>query len=243
MRILDPDFVALPGALNFKQRPNTLVGSPYTLGQAQTHISQGPLGSRITWVQQAPLDYLLSVPSLSPTSLVLEGGSKMFDDAVLVHCPWYFASPSLMLLTFQALRQHSKRLLLAEWSLVASDHHAQPHVLAVLAQAALECRKNKSTSNVRTVLSPKRLTEIALAAGWQMQTETRLQSEGLLDGKWEVSTCLSSSFERQVDEQVHDEREREVIIALRDACQASLDNIQGGKDAVQAMDVWAGSFI
>lgn len=159
-------------------------GAPYTLGQAQGHISQGPLGRRITWVQQAPLDYLSSLPSWpSSTSSPPAGESKAFDATVLAHCLWYFASPSLVLSTLRALKPHSKRLLLAEWSLVATHPSAQAHVLAALTQAALECRKTKgSASNVRTVLGPKRLTELALAAGWQLESETRVQGgEGLLD--------------------------------------------------------------
>ena len=150
----------------------------------------------------------------------------------------------LVLDTFRAIKRHSERLLLAEWSLVATHPYAQPHVLAALAQGALECRKAKSDSNVRTVMSPKRLTELALAAGWQLERETRVPcGEGILDGQWEVSACLSSSFERQVDEHVSDERDRGVVLALRDACEASLEVVQGGRGAVQAMDVWIGSFI
>lgn len=210
-------------------------GAPYTLGQAQNHISQGPLGSRIAWVQQAPLDYLSSLT-------VSE--NRDFDATVLAHCLWYFASPSLILSTFRTLKQHSKRLLLAEWSLVATDPSAQPHVLAALTQAALECRKPRSKSNIRTLLGPKRLTELALAAGWQLESETRVEcGDGLLDGQWEVSACLSSSFEREVEEQVSDERERAVVLASRDACEASLEGLQGGRKGVKSMDVWVATFV
>ncbi|KAH0366134.1 S-adenosyl-L-methionine-dependent methyltransferase, partial [Aureobasidium melanogenum] len=210
-------------------------GAPYTLAQAQGHISESPLGERITWVQQSPLDYLSSLPT---------SGSKSFDATVLAHCLWYFPSPSLNLETFRALKQHSKRLLLAEWSLVASDPSAQPHVLAALTQAALECRKLTSTSNVRTVLSPKRLTELAVAAGWRVESENYVQpTEELLDGQWEVSACLSSSFEKEVVDKVDDERERGLVFALRDACEASLKGVQGGRKGVKAMDVWVASFI
>ncbi|CDM28199.1 hypothetical protein DTO013E5_3890 [Penicillium roqueforti] len=213
-------------------------GAPYTLGQAQGHISQGPLGGRINWVQQTPLDYLSSLSS-PPAS-----ESKAFDATVLAHCLWYFASPSLILSTFRAIKQHSKRLLLAEWSLVATHPSAQPHVLAALTQAALECRKPNSESNVRTVLGPTRLTELALAAGWQLESEALVQGgEGLLDGQWEVSACLSSSFEKEVEELVVDERERAVAIASRDACEASLKGIQGGRKGVRAMDVWVANFV
>ncbi|TEA13235.1 Methyltransferase ustM [Colletotrichum sidae] len=215
-------------------------GAPYTLGQAQSHISQGPLGVRITWVQQQPQDYLSSLSCPDSTN-----GSNKFDAAVLAHCLWYFSSPGLIQSTFVSLRKHSKRLLLAEWSLTATHPSAQPHVLAALAQAALECRKNEgSVSNVRTVLSPKRLTELALAAGWQLENETRVQcGEGLLDGQWEVSACVGPGFEREVEQYTSDERERAVVLALRDACEASLDGVPGGRKGVGAMDVWVASFV
>ncbi len=204
-------------------------GAPYTLGQAQGHISQGPLGKHITWVQQSPLDYLSSLPAPSPTSSPPINACTAFDATVLAHSLWYFFSPALVLSTFQAIKQHSKRLLLAEWSLVATHPSAQPHVLAALTQAALECRRPQgsiSNRNVRTVLGPKRLTELALAAGWQLESETSLQCEERLpSGQWEVSACLSPSFEREVEEGVSDERERTAVFALQDACKASLEGI------------------
>ncbi|KAM3548034.1 hypothetical protein MY1884_009342 [Beauveria asiatica] len=179
--------------------------------------------------------------SLQPSA----SSSPPFDATVLAHSLWYFASPSLILSTFSAVKQHSKRLLLAEWSLEAMHPSAQPHVLAALTQAALECRKPKdSDSNVRTVLGPKRLTELAVAAGWQLESETRVQAaEGMLDGQWEVSACLDSSFEEEVEEQVKDGRERAVVLALRDACEASLRGIEGGQKGVKTMDVWVASFV
>lgn len=129
--------------------------------------------------------------------------------------------------------------------MVATHPFAQPHVLAALTQAALECRKREnSDSNVRTVLGPKRLTELALAAGWQLESEILVQGgEGLLDGQWEVSACLSSSFEREVEEEVSDKRERAVVLALRDACEASLEGIKGRRRGVRAMDVWVANFV
>jgi hypothetical protein len=118
----------------------------------------------------------------------------------------------------------------------------------VLAQAALECRKHESDSNIRTVLSPKRLIELALAAGWRLKSETRVQSgheneEALMDGEWEASACLSAEFANEVEEHVSDERERGVVLALRDACEASLEGVQGGVKGIRAMDVWVASFV
>jgi hypothetical protein len=48
-----------------------------------------------------------------------------------------------------------------------------------------------------------------------------------MGGRWEVAACLSSSFEKEVEEQVSDERERAVDFALRDACEASLKGVSG----------------
>jgi len=116
-------------------------------------------------------------------------------------------------------------------------------VLAALSQAALECRKADSESNVRIVLAPKRLVELALTAGWRVEGENRIQvGEGLLDGQWEVSACLSSHFEKEVEEHVMDERERNVVLALRDACAASLEAVPEGRKGVKSMDVWVASF-
>lgn len=94
------------------------------------------------------------------------------------------------------------------------------------------------------MLSPKRLAELAVAAGWQLENETSVQSgAGLLDGQWEVSACLSPLFEREVEKHVSDEREREMIVALRDACEVSLEGVDGGGKGVRATDVWIASFV
>jgi hypothetical protein len=108
-------------------KTDTLIGSPWTLGQAQAYISQGLLGGRITWVQQSPLYYLYSMPCSTSTTAPATGNSKAFDATVLAHCLWYFSDPALILFTFHALKQHNWRLILAEWSLVATDPSAQPH--------------------------------------------------------------------------------------------------------------------
>jgi hypothetical protein len=67
--------------------------------------------------------------------------------------------------------------------------------------------------------------------------------EELLDGQWEVSACLSVSFEKGVETCVSGERERGVIFALRDACEASLQGIPGGQKGVHSMDIWIATFV
>jgi hypothetical protein len=63
------------------------------------------------------------------------------------------------------------------------------------------------------------------------------------DGKWEVSACLSPDFEGHLEEFVNGEREQAAVYAMRDACEASLEGVEGGLKGVKAMDVWVASFI
>lgn len=206
------------------------VGSPFTLGQAQQHLSSGRLGDRITWKQADPLQFLQSADA------------ETYDVAVLTHCLWYFASPDQISQTLKLLAGRAKKICVAEWSLLASDPKAYPHVLATLAQAACECRKQETTSNVRTVVSPRAIKEIAGTVGLELQTEATLTPDaGVLDGRWEVSAALSGDFEAEIGEFVQEGRERGVLFAMRDALQASVASI-GGAKAVMSMDVWAGVF-
>lgn len=83
-----------------------------------------------------------------------------------------------------------------------------------------------------------------LPAGWQLESETRGQpGERLAHGRWEVAACLDDDFVREMELQVSDEREREVVLALRDACGASLECVEGGRKGVRAMDVWVAGFV
>lgn len=94
------------------------------------------------------------------------------------------------------------------------------------------------------MVSPKRLEELALEAGWPIEGKGNVQpDEDLLDGKWEVAACLSEKFEKEIEEYVADERERATVRALRDACEASLDGLEGGRKGVRSMDVWFGNFM
>ncbi|EJT97267.1 hypothetical protein DACRYDRAFT_25090 [Dacryopinax primogenitus] len=204
-------------------------GAPFTIGDAQAHLSSGPLGAHITWVQSSPIDYLSS--------------SSQFDTAVLAHCLWYFSSPSLLLSTLRALRARCTNLCIGEWSLSASLKEGQAHVFAALTQAALECRKPSSESNVRTVLSPSAIKTLAQEAGWSLESERSITPElRLLDGRWEVGDVLDPAFEEEVKENVQDERERGVIFALRDATQAAVDRVEGMK-GVGCMEVWVAVFV
>ncbi|KAJ7289348.1 putative SAM-dependent methyltransferase [Mycena rebaudengoi] len=212
-----------PGPLDY--------GSPATLGEAHDVISAGPLGPRITWVQAEPLEFLEANPE------------KTYDVAVLAHSLWYFASPVLILETLRVLAARARVVCIAEWSLsCAEGSNATPHVLAVLAQGVMECRKPASESNVRTVVSPARIKALAAEAGLVMQGEdTVTPGKGVLDGRWETQHALRPLFAEEVEEFVKDEREKGVVYAMKDAVEAAVARVGGVKE-VRTMDGWVATF-
>lgn len=205
------------------------VGNPFTLEQAQSHLLAGPLGGRITFVRADPVEYLAS-------------SDKVFDVAVLAHCIWYFASPSTLLRTFKALAPHTKKICIAEWSLTASDSRGIAHVLAALTQAAFECRKPDSESNIRTVLSPRRITELATDAGFKLEAEWVIPSPTMLDGMWEVGPVVSANYLADVRKYVENEREIGVIEAMQDATRSAKAALPA-EAKPGAMDTWIGVFV
>ena len=145
-----------------------------------------------------------------------------------------------------ALAPHATRLCVAEWSLSAARPAAHAHVLAALAQAALEHRNPASESNVRTAFAPASIVRAAAApegGAWTVVSEGRFRpAEGTLDGQWEVQAVLGGGFERGIEEFVEDEGERAVVVALREAVRAAAD-VVGGPKKVEAMDVWCAEFV
>ncbi|KAJ6540787.1 putative SAM-dependent methyltransferase [Mycena vulgaris] len=207
-------------------------GSPKTLGEAQATISAGALGARIAWVQAEPLAFLSTNPE------------ARWDAVVLAHSLWYFASPALIRETLQALAKHTQCVCIAEWSLDASagGGGAGTHVLAVLAQGALECRKPASESNVRTVVSPLRIKALAAEAGLVLREEARVvPGPGVYDGRWETEHALRDQFTEEVEKYVKDEREKGVVWAMQDTVRASFES-GGGRKGVRTMEGWVAVF-
>lgn len=174
----------------------------------------------------------------------LGSSSDEYDAAVICHCTWYFSSPSYLERLLVALSGRVKRICIAEWALTASNAFGIPHLIAALTQASLECRKPDSTSNIRTVLSPAAIHQLALSAGLTQVTErTFVPHDGLLDGSWEVATVLDDKFAMETDEYVKDEREKSVVLALRDSVRANADAIKGRQNRLESMDVWTAEYV
>jgi hypothetical protein len=229
-----PDYGSINPILSliiFAELPDT-TGSPYTVEEAQKHISRTVLGPRINWINAYPLTFL---PENST--------APKYDIGILCHSLWYFSSPEIITETFQRLRWLCKRIFIAEWALSASTPSSYPHVLAALTQASLECRKPQSESNVRTVVSPAAITKLAEDAGLKIVSQGQVvPTEHVHDGRWEVSAVSSKKFVEEIKDNVKDEREQAVILALRDATLKSLEGIDGGARGVRSMNVWCAVF-
>jgi Methyltransferase domain len=205
-------------------------GSPWTLGEAQAHISKSEIGDRVSWHQATPLDFLKDVP---------EG---KYDVAVLVHSSWYFSSPTELKDTFAMLRGKAKKLCIAEYALSATEKAAVPHVLTAFARASLEIYNPNSEANIRNAFSPKALQDMAVESGWTMVSDRRVvPDEALEDGRWEVRSVLESGFLAEVDENVKDERARIMLESMREAVQAVVSNLDEGQK-IRTMDVWVARF-
>ncbi|KAJ7720093.1 putative SAM-dependent methyltransferase [Mycena maculata] len=187
-------------------------------------ISAGPLGPRIEWVQAESLAFLEAHPATT------------WDAVVIAHSLWYFATPALVGDTLRALGARTKRICIAEWSLESEPgSSALTHVLAVLAQGALQCRKPHSTSNVHTVVSPAAIKALTASAGLVLLREARVMPHA------GTARVVRPQFKEEVEAFVEDEREKGMMYAMRDAVEANLARM-GGMQHVDTMDGWVAIF-
>lgn len=205
-------------------------GSPFTLAQAQSHISLSEIGNRVTWHRALPEEFLAGQ------------GEKTWDVAVLTHCIWYFQSPGVLESILRALKGRVQKVCIAEYALRATEAKALPHVLATLTRGVLEAHKAVSSENIQTPLSPDGIMEVTRRVGWSLDAETFVvPGDGLLDGKWEVGTIVSKEFLREIEESIVDNRVKVVINSSRASVLAAVE-AAGGVQQVRTMDVWTGTF-
>lgn len=204
-------------------------GSPFTLGQAQAHISGTEVGPRITW------------HNADPTEFLAKNADATWDFAVLAHCIWYFDKWQVLEDMLRALKGRVKKLLVAEYALKATEPDARPHLLSALARASLEAHNKASHANIRCLLSPKGIKETAEKAGWNIGQQSNIVPEvGLLDGSWETGDVKGKGFAEEVDKFIQDERVKEVLLSSREAVLEAVQALEGRK--VRTMDVWVADF-
>ncbi|KAJ2966688.1 hypothetical protein NQ176_g10031 [Zarea fungicola] len=191
------------------------------------HISAGELGSRISWHNAEPSDFLTAT-------------DKKWDYAVFSHCIWYFDNREVLANMLRALKGRVGSVLVAEYALKATERDAEPHLLAAIARASLEAHNDASSANIRCLLSPAGIKEIAEAAGWKVGQETNIvPAQDLLDGIWETGDVRSKEFIRMVDQHITSPRVKEMLLSSREAVIAAHAALEGRK--TRTMDVWVTS--
>ncbi|EWG55431.1 hypothetical protein FVEG_13429 [Fusarium verticillioides 7600] len=205
-------------------------GAPYTLGQAQEHIAQGALGGRVKFWQALLEDFLKKT------------GDKKWDYAVFVHCLWYLDVPETLTRMLKALKGRVNRVCVAEYAMKASEPAAVPHLLAAMTRATFEAQRPESEANIRCLLSPPDIKNIAEDAGWKIEQETDIiPHAGLQDGGWEVGDVRSNSFLDDIQQYVTDSKIRMVVKSGREAVIRAVEGLDGKR--VQTMDVWAATLV
>jgi len=154
-------------------------GAPMSLGDSGAYLKASPLGSRIDFRYQVDvLDLSVSFPD------------DAFDAIVFAHGAWYFASFDHLRRTLERIRPWSKRLCFAEWDLTPETTDQIAHFLAVTIQGEIEAYKTVSEANVRTPFPLSRFVSLLNQTGWDLSALSRMNTESLQDGMWEVDLCL-----------------------------------------------------
>ncbi|KAK7409635.1 hypothetical protein QQX98_008150 [Neonectria punicea] len=205
-------------------------GAPYTLGQAQEHIAKGDMGERVRFWQRHLEEFLA------------ETGGKKWDYAVLVHCAWYLDGTETLARMLKALKGRVDKVCIAEYSMKASEPAAVPHVLAALTQATLSAQMPESKANIRCLLTPHDIKQIAEHAGWKVEREMDfVPNERLQDGGWEVGAVKSEDFLDDVEKYVKDDKIKVLLRGAREAVCRATEEPHGEK--VRTMNVWAATLV
>jgi hypothetical protein len=225
----------------------TALGSPWTVGESQAHLSKGPLGEHITFIQD------------DPRMVLARCLDNPYDYAVLNNCLWYFDSPMRIcrLVSLLANRAHCKKVLVAEWSLKASCMEQVPHVLAAMVRGAREALDEQSDENIRTPVSPAWITTLFEKYKCPLEREEWVETPAeMMDGQREVGSVLSTNaFAKSVmkvcglpkelgDSPAAEAAERQAasIMAGRDALRFAVEQLEGGLKGVRCMQIWAAVF-
>jgi len=189
-------------------------GTPYTLAEAQGHLSKSPIGASIEWVQADPLEAFRNNATMSSP-----------DYVVLAHSMLYMKDEVYLSALLRALAQTgAKKLLLAEWGMRASNDGAKAHVYAVQAQAAQPLHQG----NVQLYIDPARVVQLAEEAGWTIEKDSWIESPELDDGTWEVAATRSMLNSKDLVDEAR---------ALGEKMEQSMNG------NVRSMDVWTSVLI
>ncbi|KAK5119627.1 hypothetical protein LTR85_007456 [Meristemomyces frigidus] len=203
-------------------------GSPLTLGQCQEGLTNSQLGHAIQWIQMDPVDYLTKSEATRPDDFKL-------DFIIFAHSLFYVESEGYLKKLLQSLgswvsdQEPSKRpqMLVAEWGMRTSVPAAELHILVVKALAA----DTAPCGNVRTVVTPERIKQLAHDRGWHVDREDWVESPKIDDGRWELNAARKMQ-----------DRKETLSPEARKHLDQMLQLLVKGDDKVACMDAWTGVF-
>ncbi|EFV76820.1 hypothetical protein HMPREF1013_03008 [Bacillus sp. 2_A_57_CT2] len=155
-------------------------GSPVSLGESAEYLNQSKVGKQIK------IDFNLDILAEN-----VEFQENFYDYIVFSHCSWYMKSSAELLRILEKVKKWGKQLCFAEWNTDINTIEQYPHLLSILIQAQYEAFKQESDSNVRTLLTPGDLRDIAEQAGWRIIKDSNIDSPDLQDGLWEIDKVLT----------------------------------------------------
>jgi hypothetical protein len=75
-----------------------------------------------------------------------------------------------------------------------------------------------------------------------LREDTIVPPDDMYDGRWEVGAVRSDRFTQELEQYVADEREKAVVVAMRDAVLKGREAVLAQKEHISSMDVWIGVF-
>ena len=206
-------------------------GQPFTLDQAQAHLSASEIGQQITWHRAEPEQFISS------------SSNTTWDVAVLAHCIWYFESTKVLRNILAALRGKVKSVCVAEYALSATEPDAVPHLLAAIARGSLEAYKHESEENIRSLLGPEAIEAAARREGWVVKNSRVLvPGAGLGDGGWETAAVIGEAFLGDIESLGISEAAKVVLRSTREATLRAAKRVKAAGE-VRTMDVWVAELV
>ncbi|KAM3486707.1 hypothetical protein MY8738_000201 [Beauveria namnaoensis] len=218
-------------------------GHPFTMHEAQQHIRNSALGSRISFYPVDAASFLTDIwqPKDAP-----------MDGAVLCQCLFYFPDESEVQNLFTTLSHAGiAPIYVAEWSYTPSHEPQRAHILATRAQALYHrYRRPQGPSellreqNVRSGVDQQAILRAAKLAGYRVAKEDLVTPEqDMREGQFEVEYVLGPSFEQRVkNARLSQVQETEINDAIQELKTEVEKPLYSGTTNVMAMDVWCAVF-
>lgn len=168
-------------------------GAPLTLGQAWDHLLNGPLASRLT--VHFNTDLTNSLGTLA---------DQHFDRIVMAHSLWYFESANALALLLNNLRAIGDFVDVAEWSLQPTALNQIGHLQAAMVQGLLYAIAPSDVANIRTLITPDTLIQIAHDHTWTYTAGRLLEDPDLDDARWEIATTNALLTELKLSTNLRD---------------------------------------